>query len=167
VGRLRAWGATNIATACLGLALVVFFAGATAAVAAGANPPTALWAAGGALSGGLLGLLSPSPGPAAVRNAAINKKQSLLAEGGDPLPAGQAAALDSAANTISWVTFGALVVVFVVLLTLAVALAGGAITPPPSFGPQSLQDLIKAIIALASAAGTGVLGLLAPTPSGG
>ena len=164
---MRAWGATTIATACLGLALVVFFAGATAAVAAGADPPTALWAAGGALSGGLLGLLLPSPAPTAVRQAAIEAKRRTFAPAADELPAEQAAAVDSGANAISWITFGALVVVFVLLLTLAVVLAGGAIAPPASFGTQSLQDLIKAVTALASAAGTGVLGLLAPAPSGG
>src|SRR6201986_417442 len=53
---------TNLVVIGLGATLVVFMAGVTAAVAAGQTPPTALWAAGGAVSGALVGLLLPAPG---------------------------------------------------------------------------------------------------------
>ena len=67
---MPSWGSEKIATASLGGAVIVFFAGATAAVAAGANPPTALWAAGGSVTGGLLGFLAPAPAKKDVRDAA-------------------------------------------------------------------------------------------------
>jgi hypothetical protein len=62
VAPLMKWGTKDLVVLSLGVALAVFFAGVTAAVAAGQTPPTALWAAGSAVSGGLLGLLAPSPG---------------------------------------------------------------------------------------------------------
>ncbi len=58
-----------------------------------------------------------------------------------------------------------LLTLFVGLLALGVVLAGGAVTPPKSFGPEALQNVTKAVLALASAAGTGLIGLWAPTPS--
>jgi hypothetical protein len=166
---MRLSGATEVAVASLGAALVVFFAGATAAVAAGASTPTALWAAGGALTGGLLGLLAPQPAPKEVRDAAVGAKANALsrvaAGGGAPAPS--TPALDAAAAGTPRSAVGALALVFVALLALAVVLAGGAITPPTSFGPQSLEHLIKTVVALASAAGTGLIGLMAPSPTTG
>jgi hypothetical protein len=58
-----------------------------------------------------------------------------------------------------------LLTLFVGLLALGVVLAGGAVTPPKSFGPEALQSATKAVLALASAAGTGLVGLWAPSPS--
>ena len=179
---MRGWGAVQIAAASLGAALVVFFAGATAAVAAGASPPTALWAAGGAISGGLLGLLVPSPAPKGVIQAAADAKTRALkqsvAEVAGPGPgavAGAGAApevapgalpvrIDPVVRATSWLTVWVLLGAFIVLVTLSVFLAGGAITPPKSFGPESLQNLVKTLIALASGAGTAFIGLLAPDP---
>lgn len=164
------WGIPQVAVAALGVALIVFFAGTTAAIAAGANTPTALWAAGGAISGGLLGLLLPQPAPSSVRKAASDARRRAL---GDPAVAAPAPgalppdpkAVDAAAGTTSWTTVWILVAVFVALLILAVVLAGGAIVPPSNFGAGSIWNLTKTVIALASAAGTGVIGLLAPAPS--
>jgi hypothetical protein len=175
------WDARRLAVAGLGLALVVFFAGATAAIAAGADPPGALWAAGGGVSGGLLGLLAPSPVPSAVRRAAIKSKKLSVAPvenvAAAPAVQGQAAnvaatpaadgqAVDAAVSAISWSIFGLLAVVFVALLALAILLAGGAIRPPSAFA-QPLDNVTKAVLALASAAGTGVLGLLVPKAPAG
>lgn len=163
------WDNQQIAAVALGLSLVVFFAGTTAAVAAGATPPTPLWAAGGAVSGGLLGLLLPGPVPNAVRNAAIDAKaRAMTARAADPAAAAAAPAaadpeVEAAARSTSWWTVGALAGVFVLLLILSVCLAGGAIVPPASFGAGSLQNLTKTVIAMTSAAGTGMIGLLVPS----
>lgn len=179
---MGSWGNAQIAVVALGVALIVFFAGTTAAVAAGASPPTALWAAGGAVSGGLLGLLLPAPAPRGFRSAAVKAKKTALGLN-DPLtaptrpvdpvsgqtvttaPSGVSAPVEALARSTSWVTVGALALVFVLLLVLAVCLAGGAIVPPSNFGVGSIQNLAKTVIALASAAGTGVIGLLVPSPS--
>ncbi|HME04002.1 MAG TPA: hypothetical protein VKG38_13350 [Solirubrobacteraceae bacterium] len=171
------WNSQEIATASLGGALIVFFAGATAAVAAGANPPTPLWAAGGAVGGGLLGLLAPTPVSKDMKQAAKNAKKSVLQaaklsdaeveSSRDHVPkptAATAPVVESTANATPWGALWGLAVVFVLLLIVAGFLAGGAITPPTSWGNESLQNLTKTIVALASAAGTGVLGLLAPSP---
>ncbi len=158
------WDATRLAVASLGIALVVFFAGATAAIAAGANTPGVLWAAGGGVSGGLLGLLAPSPVPKAVRDAAITAKRLSVTNAEAAVPANRPA-VDAAASAISWPIFGVLAGVFVLLLALAIVLAGGAINPPTAFA-QSLDNVTKAVLALASAAGTGVLGLLVPKSPG-
>jgi uncharacterized integral membrane protein len=172
------WRPQEIATAGLGGALIVFFAGTTAAVAAGANTPTPLWAAGGAVGGGLLGLLVPTPVSKETKQAARAAKNSVLdAAKIQSVPAGlnevpkptaaTAPVVESAANAAPWSAVWALAVVFVLLLTLAGFLAGGAITPPKSWGNESLQNLTKTIVALASAAGTAVIGLLAPSPTSG
>jgi hypothetical protein len=52
----------------------------------------------------------------------------------------------------------------VLLLILAVFLAGGAIVPPKHFGYGSIWNLTKTVIALASGASTSVIGLMAPSP---
>jgi hypothetical protein len=168
------WGNQQIAAFALGLSLVVFFAGTTAAVAAGASPPTPLWAAGGAVSGGLLGLLLPGPVPTAVRNAAITAKaKAMTARASAPAAAAAAPApatdpeVEAAARSISWTTVVALGAVFVLLLILSIVLAGGAIVPPQSFGVGSIQNLTKTVIAMTAAAGTGMIGLLVPSSSHG
>ena len=53
---------------------------------------------------------------------------------------------------------------FLLALTLAVVLASGAIIPPAAFGNTLLQQLTTAVVALASAAGTAIIGILAPNP---
>jgi hypothetical protein len=59
-----------------------------------------------------------------------------------------------------------LTVVFGLLLALAIVLASGAINPPSGFA-EPLDDVTKAVLALASAAGTGLLGLLVPKATAG
>ena len=174
MGFLGAWGNQQIAAVALGLSLVVFFAGTTAAIAAGASPPTPLWAAGGAVSGGLLGLLLPGPVPSAVRNAAITAKTNALTARASAYGSAAAAPaappdpeIEAAARSISWTTVVVLGVVFVLLLTLSVVLAGGAIVPPKNFGVGSIQNLTKTLIAMTAAAGTGMIGLLVPSSSHG
>jgi hypothetical protein len=58
----------------------------------------------------------------------------------------------------------ALAIVFAVTLTLSVALAAGWLTPSQQF-VSSLNELTKAVIALASASGSALIGLFAPQPS--
>jgi hypothetical protein len=74
--------------------------------------------------------------------------------------------VDAAISGIAWPIFGVLAGVFVALLALAIVLASGAILPPKGFA-QPLDNVTKAILALASAAGTGVLGLLVPKAPAG
>lgn len=275
------WDSNELVVAGLGAALVTFFLAAGAALAAGTTPPTAFWAAGGAVSGGLIGFfIQPPKGKgandlaesvaeqgthlaavAAAREslrslppeqaaagaqalseveAATNRPAALaqrrgatpvtaasdgaagaaqthhqaLADAqktlrtaqtqlrtlqGDPtrstgVPQAQAtvssaearlqvlsaaaagadsgqspaasAAADAANRTgpVDWKTPTALLAVFLLLLVVSIALAGGAVIPPKSFGPQSLQNIIKTLVALASAAGTGLIGLFVPAP---
>jgi hypothetical protein len=278
-------GAVDLAVVGLGAALVVFFAGAAAVLATGSDAPTAFWAAGGAVSGGLLGLLVPppsSPDPnvlassiagnavqtaavQAAKRAADRLPESAKAAGtkalarvdgigeelessldsaarrgdtpasaarrgatiaglahrvaaddsrraadaaseqlepfsngersdpsaskaaedahasstvadaaADAAGAAQASATDTAvaavsmsgpatlARTATW-----LFMVFVALLALGIVLAAGAVTPPKSFGSQALENVTTAVLALASAAGTGLIGLWIPTPTSG
>lgn len=229
-GRSKGWSEIEIATGGLAIGLIVFLAGASAAVAADATPPAAFWAAGGAVSGGLLGLLVPRPAThrepdkaGALKaieksesqldsvepqvgstdkidaaTALTDAKQGLLGEPSQALEliqqAGQhlnqlqqlpiATAKNAqqaneslGAATAKLVAPGAglaqvggpgiliLTIVFVSLLALAVVLASGAITPPNSFKPDALQDVTKAVIALASAAGSGLIGIFVPKPA--
>jgi hypothetical protein len=55
-----------------------------------------------------------------------------------------------------------LLLFFVALLALGIVLAAGAILPPHEF-VQSLQSVTTAVVALASAAGSALIGLFAPT----
>jgi hypothetical protein len=273
------WGTVDVAALALGGALIVFFAGAAAVLATGSDAPTAFWAAGGAVVGGLLGLLAPAPSSwdatalaaniagHAVHTAAVQAAQRSLdrlpesakaagtkalvrvdgvgeelelsldsaARRGDtpasaarrgatiaglahqvaaddsrraaetasahlePFPEGErndpsaARAAEDAYATSTVVDAGAaaagaaqagatdtavaaasingsgtatrapawLSMAFVGLLALGIVLAAGAVTPPKSFGPQALQNVIKAVMALAAAAGAGLIGLLA------
>lgn len=191
------WTTVDRVVICLGAALVVFFAGATAAVAAGQAPPTELWAAGGAVSGGLLGLLVPAPGSAqrlkeaadeAEKAAAAASKEAqthleAAAAAGAEDSAGHAAratAAEEAAQKASkeaaehrtaaagrvdttWAVV-ALLAIFVLTLILSVALAAGWIAPAQPF-VESVKEITKAVIAIASASGTALIGLLAPPPS--
>jgi hypothetical protein len=59
-----------------------------------------------------------------------------------------------------------LVVVFLLSLALGVFLAAGGIVPPASF-TASLKSVTTAVIALASASGSALIGILAPTPGKG
>jgi len=60
--KLAPTSTTNLVVLVLGVALVVFFAGVSAVLAVTGSAPTAMWAAGAAISGALVGLLVPPPG---------------------------------------------------------------------------------------------------------
>jgi hypothetical protein len=180
----------------LGIALAVFFAGVTSAVAVGATPPTALWAAGGAVSGALVGLLAPAPGSRRRHEAAAKAAEDIAkhaSESATHQSQGQGGASDAASfqaranaetaraeNATSEATAhriaaattpetkfaaAALAVVFVLLLVLAIVLAAGTIVPPTQF-TESLKSVITAAMALASASGTALLGILSPSKGG-
>ncbi|MGO9319453.1 MAG: SGNH/GDSL hydrolase family protein [Solirubrobacteraceae bacterium] len=190
---------TNLVVVCLGAALVVFFAGVTASVAAGQTPPTALWAAGGAVSGALIGLLTPAPGSkksheAAAAFAENTAKDARSAAAGHARDAAAAAAgaggahealakaettaaekasaeavahrATAATTPETGIATALLFVVFVVTLALGVFLAAGGVVPPSSF-TDSLKSVTTAVIALASASGSALIGILAPSPSKG
>jgi hypothetical protein len=150
----------------LGVSLAVFFAGVAAVLASGHTAPTEMWAAGSAVSGGLIGLLVPSPltkrAEAALHAAAVPAGRPAPlseAEGPPPLAGGQELIVGT-----PMVAAFLLLGFFVTLLALGVVLAAGAIVPPQAF-LQSLQSVTTAIVALASASGSALIGLLAPTPS--
>lgn len=191
---------TDIAVAGLGGALVVFFAGTAAAIATGNMPPTEMWAAGGAISGGLLGLLVPSPmvssptadgvphleAAAAQHETAAERYEQAAHEQATASPQGVTASLQDAAQAhteaaeqrakAADVTAAAsqqikprlavflLLVLFGILLAGGYLLASGEVKPPAEFH-KSLEGLTTAVVALASAAGSALVGLLAPSPS--
>ncbi|MGA2011456.1 MAG: hypothetical protein ABSH51_13145 [Solirubrobacteraceae bacterium] len=62
--------AINLVIMFLGIALAVFFTGVCVILAVKQTPPTQLWAAGGAISGALVGVLMPSPGEGSASAAA-------------------------------------------------------------------------------------------------
>jgi hypothetical protein len=288
----RPWQAVDLAVIGLGAALTMFFVGAAVVLAVKGSAPTAFWSAGGAVGGGLLGVLAQPPAGRLSRNqvaarvagdlthtaavqaakqaadeaptdqkeaadgavrAVSNRGIGLLArvnasvsklttpvdvahesvdiaaaahqdqlqgaadrlqaaksslehaqdtESPDKEAAVAAARAAVAAASVSQVVLKAaataasqakpsaadravtaavtaspsgtpktavwmLLLVFLILLGAAVVLAGGAVTPPKAFGNASLDNLIKTIVALASAAGSGLIGLFAPSPSTG
>lgn len=151
---------TNLVVLGLGAALVVFMAGVTAAVAAGQTPPTALWAAGGAVSGALVGLLLPAPGSkerheAAARIAAGAHKDEEAVNHEE-----QAAAAPDTKQTVR-----VLASIFVILLVGSIVLGAGVIHPTATFGAEPLKEITKAVLALASAAGSALIGIFAPSAS--
>jgi hypothetical protein len=285
----RSWSAVDIAVIGLAFALVMFFVAVAVVLAVNGNAPTAFWSAGGAVSGGLLGLLAEPPRsgasqrqvaarvagdlthtaalqaatavagtvpgdqkqaasdalnevsergvgllaridlsvpksatPVAVadesaalavnahRDAArgaddaLRKAKTMLSHAEAEVPpdadkiqqaasavaaaTGKSAVLGAAADAANKAKPGAadrgvtvaataspsgsptaavwtLLLIFLGLLGAGVLLAAGAVTPPESFGTGPLDNLTKTIVALASAAGTGLIGLLAPAPS--
>jgi hypothetical protein len=90
--------------------------------------------------------------------AAANAAQASAAETAVAAAAGDSTGTPTHAG--AW-----LLILFVGLLALSIILAAGAVTPPKSFGSEALQNVTKAVVALASAAGTGLVGLWAPSPS--
>ncbi len=193
----KGWSTTNLVVVCLGATLVVFFAGATAAIAAGQTPPTALWAAGGAVSGALIGLLVPAPGSKKALEDAAEKATERAAahttlaqaaaaavvaapEGGEiAAHKAQAEAAETAAHGASdeaavhrsaaagtpetGTATTVLLVFFVAMLALGVFLAAGGVSPPAPF-VEPLKSVATAVVALASASGSALIGILAPSP---
>ena len=195
----KSWSTQSLVVVCLGVALVVFFAGATAAVAAGQVPPTALWAAGGAVSGALIGLLVPAPGSKKALEEAATAAKSLATEatgeaathaeraaGAEGAVAAahkvkakaaeavaQQATADARAHTAAAASTpdtgtatATLAGVFFLLLALSLILAGGLIAPAKPF-QAPLLSFTTAIVALTSATGSALIGILAPSPGKG
>jgi hypothetical protein len=195
----RGWSTTNLVVVSLGVALAVFFAGVTAAIAAGQMPSTAAWAAGSAVSGALIGLLVPAPrtrkGHLVAAEAAEALQEKANMEVADHVAQAEAAAGDTAvehtakaevaqtaaeyaaseviahkaaAAGIAGTTLASvlLLIVFFVLLILAVVLATGTIEPPSAF-IESQKNITTAVIALASASGSALIGILAPSSGKG
>jgi hypothetical protein len=194
------WSTANLVVVTLGVGLAVFFAGITAAIAAGHTPPDAAWAAGSAVSGALIGLLVPAPqtkkAHLAAAAAAEAVEQEAKTEAADHKAQAEAAAGEAAehehaakaevAQTVATHAASEVVankaaaagiagtalastllfVVFIVLLVLAVILATGMVEPPHAF-IESQQNITTAVIALASASGSALIGILAPSSSKG
>lgn len=144
----------------LGAALVVFMAGVTAAVAAGQTPPTALWAAGGAVSGALVGLLLPAPGSRERHEAAAKIAKGAQKNDEAVKHEEQAAAAPDTTQTVR-----VLASIFVILLLLSILLGAGVVHATTAFGAEPLKEITKAVLALASAAGSALIGIYAPSTS--
>jgi hypothetical protein len=196
----KRWSTTDLVVVCLGVALAVFFAGVTAAVAAGQTPPTPMWAAGSAVAGALIGLLVPSPGSKAAHmdaakeaaaaakdaeatEATARKATAAAAEAAEAdahramADAAEATAQTANAEAAAHRAVAAslpetkgaaflLLAFFVLSLGLGIALAAGAIVPPQPF-IESLKSVTTAVVALASASGSALIGLLAPSSGKG
>jgi hypothetical protein len=170
------WTTKDLVVIGLGASLVVFFAGVAVAITAGHTPPTEMWAAGSAVSGGLIGLLVGPPRSKKAVEAVVKAE----AAGAAPPPANPAAAEPPAAPAVaarsadailaamsknsSFAAAMVLLVFFLGLLTLGVVLAAGIIVPLKEF-VQSLQSVTTAVISLAAASGSALVGLLAPSPA--
>jgi hypothetical protein len=170
--REKGWSTTDFVVVGLAAALVVFFAGVTAAIAAGKTPPTPMWAAGSAIAGALIGLLVPPPG-AKARHQLATKEADEAAAGAkseaEAARAAEAAETHRAAAASSPETKGAAIFLFLFFLLslgLGIVLAAGAIVPPQPF-IDSLKSVTTAVIALASASGSALIGLLAPSTGKG
>lgn len=218
----------NLVVIGLGAALVVFIAGVSTVLAVHHPVPTEMWAAGGAISGALVGLLVPAPKrgggePAAepvqgqpVQGQPVQAQpvQGQPVQGqpvqaqpvqaqpvqGQPVQAQPAPAQPAQPQPVQ-VQPGAapqpvvqvpqpvqqaaggggeavpseqlsthpafVVLLFIVFLATAVAgvaLSAGWIVPPSGF-EKTLHETTTAVVALASASGTALIGVFAPTPS--
>ncbi|HVR05916.1 MAG TPA: IPT/TIG domain-containing protein, partial [Solirubrobacteraceae bacterium] len=156
------WTTTELVAVGLGVALGVFLLGTGVAVATGHPPPAPLWAAGSAVTGALLGLLLPAPGTGAARPERADADTDGTDAGEMLAAVRRAAAARPAPETRALA--GALLVFFVLSLSLAIALDAGLIVPAPRFA-GTLEGVATATLALASASGFALLGLFAPTPS--
>ncbi len=181
----------NLVVVGLGAALIVFFAGVSAAVVAGHMPPSAMWAAGAAVTGALVGLLAPAPGAKGRHEAAAERAteraanadkaatDKAAAPGGLPddeakelAEKAQKAREEAADHKAAAMTTPetklaviALLVALPLLVALAVVLSLGVIDTGHEFA-ESVKNITAAVIALASASGSALIGLLAPGPKG-
>jgi hypothetical protein len=168
----------RIAVAGVGLSLVALALAAGLGFVAGHDPPQAFWTVASGLSGGLLGLLVPTPTPAstavaAAHNAAADEADQAKAKHIEVMqtsadPAAQAAAADSVAaaareaaasraqaaraGASGWRAFAG-------LLALFVAFEAILLLAPPD------KDVASQLLELASAAAGAAIGLLGPSPA--
>jgi hypothetical protein len=133
--------AYRIAVGSIGLALVAYLLGG-AWIAAGGKPiPTQYWTAGAGLAGALLGILAPTPTPAATRTKRPKSDPWLKRLG------------SGIANVFKdlWSNREVLILMIVFVSSLAFAIANNS----------------SQLEAVASAAGGALVGLLAPPPMAG
>lgn len=143
-------GAYRIAVAAVGCALVVVLAGVCVIVAVGIKEvPHELWLAVSGLSGGLLGILAPSPGPSSVIEAKSPPQHANpFVRGFFKVGRGLAiAGKDLWSNR----AIGILLIVFLASVVV------GAVDP----GSKESDPML----ALAAASGGALVGMLAPAPA--
>jgi hypothetical protein len=168
----------RIAVGGVGLALVASAIAAGLGFVAGHDPPQAFWTIVSGLSGGLLGLLAPTPTPksgdvaAAHKTAAQASGQAAVAHlqaaaqvglaPGDQAAAAESAATAATASAASyaqavraektnWLAFALLLVLFVIFELVLLFV-------PPA------KDVSSQLLELASAAAGAAIGLLGPSP---
>jgi hypothetical protein len=144
-------GAYRIAVATVGCALIVVLAGLCVIVAVGIKEvPHELWLAASGLSGGLLGIIAPSPGPSsATKEKPPPQHDNVFVRGFIKVGRGLAiVGKDFWSNR----AIGILLIVFLASVVV------GAIDYP---GPKHADSML----ALAAASGGALIGMLAPPPA--
>jgi len=133
--------AYRIAVGSIGLALVAYLLGGAWIAADGKPIPTQYWTAGAGLAGALLGILAPTPTPAATRTKHKKSDQWLKKLG------------SGIANVFKdlWSNREVLILMIVFASSLAFAIANNS----------------SQLEAVAAAAGGALVGLLAPPPMAG
>jgi hypothetical protein len=165
----------SLALVAVGTGLVVFLAGVCVIVAVGKTVPSELWSSGSALSGGLLGLLVPSPSSSATVNSPPPAGGAASPAGAPPAPAAPLAGAPPAPaaplavkgrGAAAGPEIGALKGFFVDMLTnrtaltLLIVFAGAILVPLFTSAGESTE-----LHALAAGAAAALLGMLAPPPT--
>jgi hypothetical protein len=123
----------GIALIAVGTGLVVFLAGVCVIVAVGKQVPSELWSTGSALSGGLLGILAPSPSSSGIGKVAAAKAPAAEAE---PAPGAPPAAAEATGAPAAGVP----------PKTVADSRAKPATAPTPKIG-ELISELFKKFVA--------------------
>jgi hypothetical protein len=151
----------GIALIAVGTGLVVFLAGVCVIAAVGKQVPSELWSAGSALSGGLLGILAPSPSSPTLGKAAAATVAAPATSTTNTLTAADG----SAPSTCELI--GKLFNRFVAdtgtnrtVVTLVIVFAAAILVPLITSAAESTE-----LHALAAGSGAALLGMLASSPT--
>jgi hypothetical protein len=153
----------GLALIAVGTGLVVFLAGVCVIVAVGKQVPGELWSAGSALSGGLLGILAPSPSSAVAAKATAAPAPQVAA----PAAVAGAAPKVGAASPAKTPSFGELLKAFGTdavnnrtVAALLLVFAAAILVPLLTSASESAE-----LHALAAGSGAALLGMLASSPT--
>ncbi len=166
-----------VVASAVGVALVVLFTGAGVILAVGATVTTEFWAAASALSGALVGILSPAPATKAAgqrqaaeqRNQAADAAMSAHPNGTDRSEVVAKLAQESqvqADKAPPDYRIAVLVIIGAAAFAVGVwlALKVGHYEIATQYDTE-LKNAADTLISLGSAAAGAILGVLAPTPS--
>lgn len=166
-----------VVASAVGVALVVLFAGAGVILAVGATVTTEFWAAASALSGALVGILSPPPATKAAgqRQAAEQRTQAAeAAMSGHPNGTDRSEVVKKLAEESQVQAdkappdYRIVVLVIIGAAAFAVGVWLALMVGHHEIATQydtELKNAADTLISLGSAAAGAILGVLAPTPS--